>query len=112
MTALDKAKAHYQSVLSADPHPIEIPEWGGSMFVRPQISVKKKMEIQSKLTGDKMDEGLALSVIYYLVDGEGNNCFRKGDLLDMTRQIDPDVLIRVAGEIAELQPSVEDVEGN
>lgn len=109
---MDAAKAHFDGVLSADPKPLTIAEWGGTFFVRPQISVKKKMEIQKKLTGDQMDEGLALSLIYYLVDGEGNPCFKKVDLFEMCRAIDPDVLIRVAGEIAELQPSQEEIEGN
>lgn len=109
---MDAAKAHYDGVLSADPKPLTIQEWGGTFYVRPQISVKKKMEIQAKLTGDKMDEGLALSLIYYLVDADGDPCFKKADLFDMCRSIDPDVLIRVAGEIAEMQPKAEDVEGN
>ena len=109
---MDAAKAHYDGVLSADPKPLTIQEWGGTFYVRPQISVKKKMEIQAKLTGDKMDEGLALSLIYYLVDADGDPCFKKADLFDMCRSIDPDVLIRVAGEIAEMQPKAEDIEGN
>jgi len=109
---MDAAKAHYDGVLSADPKPLTIEEWGGTFYVRPQISVKKKMEIQAKLTGDKMDEGLALSLIYYLVDADGDPCFKKADLFDMCRSIDPDVLIRVAGEIAELQPKAEEIEGN
>lgn len=112
MSVLETAKAHYQEVLSVDPKPIVISEWGGEFFVRPQISVKKKMEIQAKLTGDKMDEGLALSLIYYLVDSENKPLFNKGDLIEMCRAVDPDVLIRVAGEIADMQPKAEDVEGN
>jgi hypothetical protein len=51
-------------------------------------------------------------LIYYLVDADGDPCFKKADLFDMCRSIDPDVLIRVAGEIAELQPKAEEIEGN
>lgn len=112
MSIMDAAKAHYETVISADPKPITIDEWGGTFFVRPQISVKKKMEIQKKLTGSEMDQGLALSLIYYLVDDEGKPCFNKADMPEMCQSIDPDVLIRVAGEIAELQPSQEEIEGN
>ena len=93
MSVLDTAKAHYQEILAVDPKPLTIPEWGGEFFVRPQISVKKKMEIQSKLTGDKMDEGIALSLVYYLIDGAGNPIFSKGDLFEMLRAVDPDTLI-------------------
>jgi hypothetical protein len=81
-------------------------------FVRPQISVKKKMEIQQKLTSDKMDEGLALTLIYYLIDDNGEPCFKKLELVEIVRSVDPDVLIRVAGEIAEMQPKDEDMEKN
>ena len=112
MGILDKAKEHYQSVLAEDPKPLEIPEWGGTYYVRPQISVKKKMEIQSKLTSDKMDEGLALSLVYYLIDDNGDPCFKKLEMSEIVRSVDPDVLIRVAGQIAELQPQPEDLEKN
>jgi len=112
MSILEQAKKHYQEVLSTDPKPIQIPEWGGTYYVRPQISVKKKMEIQSKLTGDKMDEGLALTLIYYLIDGHGTECFKKMELVEIVRSVDPDVLIRVAGEIADMQPKAEDLSGN
>jgi hypothetical protein len=112
MSILEKAKAHYQEVLSSDPKQIEIPEWGGTYYVRPQISVKKKMEIQSKLTGDKMDEGLALTLIYYLIDESNEPCFKKMDMLEICRSVDPDVMIRVAGEIADMQPKAEDIAGN
>jgi hypothetical protein len=112
MGILEKAQEHYKSVLASDPKPIDIPEWGGRYFVRPQISVKKKMEIQSKLTSDKMDEGLALTLIYYLVDDNGDPCFKKLELVEIVRSVDPDVLIAVAGKIAELQPQPEDLEKN
>lgn len=112
MSILDKAKSHYQSVLAADPKPIEIEEWGGRYYVRPQISVKKKMEIQQRLTSDKMDEGLALTVIYYLCQEDGESCFTKPELTEIVRSVDPDVLIRVAGEIADMQPKAEDLEKN
>ena len=63
MGIMDAAKAHYDGILSTDPKPITIAEWGGTFYVRPQISVKKKMEIQARLSNDKMDEGLALTLI-------------------------------------------------
>ncbi len=109
---MDASKAHFESVMSADPKPLEVAEWGGTFFVRPQISLKKKTEIQQKFTGGQMDEGLALSLIYYLVDGEGNPCFKKADIFEMCRSIDPDVLIRVATEIGDMQPKQEEIEGN
>jgi|TARA_R110000764_G_scaffold136614_1_gene224505 hypothetical protein len=112
LSIIDAAKAQFDGVLSADPKPLKIAEWGGTFYVRPQVSLKKKMEIQQKMTSDKMDEGLAISLIYYLVDGEGSPCFNKADLFEMVRSIDPDVLIRVASEIAELQPKQEELEGN
>jgi hypothetical protein len=112
MGILDKAQEHYQEVLKRDPNPIEIPEWGGTYYVRPQISVKNKMEIQAKLTGNQMDEGLALTLIYYLLDGSGEPCFKKADRVTLMRSVDPDVMIRVAGEIADMQPKAEDIAGN
>jgi hypothetical protein len=112
MGIIEQAEAHYREVLAREPKPIEIPEWGGTYYVRPQISVKNKMDIQQKLTGDKMDEGLALTLIYYLVDKNNEAVLSKPDRVTLMRSVDPDVLIRVASEIADMQPKAEDLEGN
>jgi hypothetical protein len=112
MGIMDAAKAHYDGILSTDPKHITIAEWGGTFYVRPQISVKKKMEIQARLSNDKMDEGLALSLIYYLIDGEGKPCFSKADLFELLRNVDPDVMTRVFTELANMQPKAEELEGN
>jgi len=55
---------------------------------------------------------LALTLIYYLIDDNGEPCFKKLELVEIVRSVDPDVLIRVAGEIAEMQPKDEDMEKN
>ena len=112
MSIMDAAKQHFDDVLSADPKPILIEEWGGTFYKRPQISAKKKFEITNKMNAGQTDEGFSLALIYYLIDAEGNPVFKKADLFEMVRSIDPDVLIRVAGEIADMQPSQEDIEGN
>lgn len=113
MSVLDTAREHYKNVLGSTPKSLVIEEWGGEFFVRPQISARRKLEIQQKLTdGKNMAEGLALTLIYYLVNKDGEPVFNKGEVMDLCSHVDPDVLIRVAGQIGEMQPKMEDVEGN
>ena len=115
MSVLDRAREHYRDVLDSPPHAISIPEWGddGDFYVRPSINMKAKMEIQRAFSdASRMADAFALTVIHYLVNKDKEPVFTKADLVELKAQVDPDTLIRVAGEIADLQPKAEDIEGN
>jgi hypothetical protein len=113
MSVLDRAREHYADVLRSEPTAISIPEWGEDFFVRPSVNMRAKMEIQRAFTDQsRLADAFALTLIHYLCNKQGDPIFTKGDLMELKTQVDPDVLIRVAGEIGALQPKTEDAEGN
>ena len=112
MSILEKAKSHYQAKLHAEARKIEIPEWDTTAYIKPSINLSQLGEIMELSSSGKTAEAMALTLIFRLVDEEGKPLFRKPDRVDLMRQVDPDVLARVVGEINSGDPSEDDVEGN
>lgn len=112
MSVLDKAKNHYKAKLTAEPSKISIPEWDTEAYIKPGINLSQLGEIMELSQNGKTAEAMALTLIYRLIDEDGQPIFRKPDRVELMRAVDPDVLARIVGEINNSDPSEEDVEGN
>lgn len=112
MSILEKAKSHYQAKLHAEPKKLEIPEWDTVAYIKPSMNLSQLGEIMELSQSGKTAEAMALTLIYRLTDDEGKHLFRKPDRIDLMKQVDPDVLARIVGEINGADPSEDDVEGN
>jgi len=112
MSILEKAKSHYQAKLHAEPKKLAIPEWDTVAYIKPSMNLSQLGEIMELSQSGKTAEAMALTLIYRLVDDEGKHLFRKPDRTDLMKQVDPDVLARIVGEINGVDPSEDDVEGN
>ncbi len=112
MSVLDKAKSHYKAKLTAEPSKISIPEWDTEAYIKPGINLSQLGEIMELSQNGKTAEAMALTLIYRLIDEDGQPIFRKPDRVELMRAVDPDVLARIVGEINNSDPNEEDVEGN
>ncbi len=112
MSVLDKAKNHYKAKLTAEPSKISIPEWDTEAYIKPGINLSQLGEIMELSQNGKTAEAMALTLIYRLIDEDGQPIFRKPDRVELMRAVDPDVLARIVGEINNSDPNEEDVEGN
>jgi hypothetical protein len=112
MSVIEKAKAHYQAKLSAEPRPISIPEWELEAFIKPGISLERLGEIMQAANENKTAEAMVLTIVYRLIDGEGKQIFKKLDKLELLKAVDPDVLADIVNKINNSDPSTEDIEGN
>lgn len=117
MGVLDNAKSHYKGQLSRTPRRIEIPEWGDGdsplvAYVRPSINLSSMSTILELSTEGKTAEALALTIIFRLMDDEGQPVFRKADKLSLISEVDPEVIGRVATEINQGDPTEEEIAKN
>lgn len=117
MGVLDRAKAHYKERLSSAPRSITIPGWGEDgadlvAYVRPQINLASVTEITDMASNGKMDEAMALTLIYRLVDEDGNALFKKSDRLDLVSSVDPDIITGIITQINSTDPTSEELEKN
>ena len=99
MRAIDKAKAHFNSL---ETKRIEVPEWGDEneplvIFVKP-LTLSETSKLFQLSKSDEI-EMLAQAIILKSLDEDGNKHFNIGDKLFLMNNADRDVVVRVAGEI-------------
>jgi len=112
MSVLDKAKSHYTNIINQEPIKVEVPEWDSTLYAKPSISLAKLGEIMELSNAGKSAEAMAMTLIYRLIDAEGNPVFRKAEKNELLRSVDPDVLSRIITTISDNTPSDEDVAKN
>lgn len=99
--AIDRAKAHFSKFQRRQ---IEVPEWCGEdgapliLYVSP-MTLADKQKLQQHAERGRM-EALAHCVIMKAEDAEGKKLFTLDDKHALMNRVDPDVLSRIAGEIA------------
>jgi len=113
MAAIDQLKEHYQAKLGQAPRRLEV-SLGGKLkpfisWVRPSINLQKQGEISELVNSGKSADAMALTLIYRLIDKEGDPIFRKADRLTLIKHVDPDVLSEIVEQINSEDPDLEEV---
>lgn len=114
MNVLENAKKHYREQLSGAARCIEVPEWGqgdepAHIYVRPE-TLEQRDSYYSLIVENKL-KGFAMCIITRARNEAGKRMFSKASLQTMLTEFDPDVVIRVAGEILDRDAAQTDAEG-
>lgn len=112
MSILDKAKSHYTNIINQEPIKVDVPEWDAVLYAKPSISLAKIGEIMELTNSGKSAEAMVMTIIYRLIDAEGNPVFRKAEKNELLRSVDPDVLSRIITIISDNTATDEDVAKN
>jgi hypothetical protein len=101
MDILKNAKKHFSERRELK-GPIEVPEWGDAdtpAEIYYQIpSMKERSDILA-LSDDKGLESLVMALIIMARDAQGEPMFAKAQKAELMRSVDPDVIMRVVGEM-------------
>jgi len=116
---LENAKKHYQAKLGRTPRRLEVPEFAkpgekkpAVVYIRPGMNLERTGEILELSNSGKSAEAMVMTIIYRLVDKEGDPIFRKADRMDLMRHIDPGVIAELVSEINREDPDLEDARKN
>ena len=112
MSVLDNAKKHYTNIINQAPIKVEVQEWDATLYAKPSLSLAKLGEIMELSNDGKSAEAMVMTIIYRLIDEEGNPVFRKAEKAELMRQVDPDVLSRIITTISEGTMTDEEVTKN
>ena len=112
MSLLAKAKGHYTNILAKEPLKIEVPEWDATVYAKPSIPLAKLGEIMELANSGKSAEAMVMTLIYRLMDEEGNPVFRKAERNEIMRQVDPDVISRIVTQMSEDNVTEDDIVKN
>lgn len=110
MKVIDKATSHFRTKLSADMQSVYVPEWEAKIFFKPTITLKEQSRLIELATSGKQVEALCESLIVKARNEDGTKMFSPADKVILMNEVDPQVIIRVVGEINEINGEIADTD--
>ncbi len=113
MSVLQKATQHFRSKLDGSLEKIHVPEWEVDVYFYPTTPLKDESSILKLQQEGKTVEALVQSLIIKARNADGSRLFQPADRVTLMNEVDPKVIIRVAGAINGVDTdSLEDLEKN
>lgn len=113
MSVLDKATQHFRSKLDGSLTKIRIDEWDTDVYFYPTTPLKDESTILKLQQEGRTVEALVQSLIVKCRNADGSKMFAPADRVTLMNEVDPKVIIRVAGLINGVDTdSVDEVEKN
>lgn len=112
---LDKATSHFRTKISAEMKKITVPEWECDIYFKPTLTLKEQGKLVELASQGKQVEALVESLIVKARNQDGSKMFSMPDKMVLLNEVDPNVIIRVVGEINaanDVEESMEAVEKN
>ena len=98
---LERATAHFREKVGADMKNIFVPEWNSKIWFKRTISLREQSRLIELSTQGKTVEALVESLIVKARNEDGSKMFSIADKPTLMNETDPNVMIRVVGEINE-----------
>ena len=114
-SVLDKATAHFRNRISGDLKSIHVPEWETKVYFKASMTLKEQSKLIELSQQGKTVEALVETLIVKARNEDGTKMFSIADKPVFMNEVDPQVLIRIVGEMsmaADDIATVEDAEKN
>jgi hypothetical protein len=114
MTVLENATKHFRAKLGSNLKSIEVPEWETKIYYKDVITLKEQSKLVELATQGKTVEALVETLITKARNEDGTKMFQVADKVVFMNEVDPNVLIRVVGDMnsAAEVPTQDEVEKN
>ena len=112
MSILQNAKEHMTAVLAGGLNNIKVPEWNATIYFKPANTFAQEQKVIELHSKGKLVEALVETLIMKSLDAEGSKLFTQADRIVMMREVDPEIIIRVVGEMNEAKEAAKDALGN
>ena len=96
---LDRATSHFRAKISGDMKSVFVPEWETKVFFKSSITLREQSKLIELATQGKQVEALCESLIVKARNEDGTKMFNMVDKVTLMNEVDPNVIIRVVGEI-------------
>ena len=102
---IESAKSHFREKLSGGLSSIEVPEWPvdgkpSVIYFKPSLNFLQQEKILALSDQGKKAEAIVEALIQRALDADGKHIFRSVNRQELMRQIDPDVISRIVGEMS------------
>jgi hypothetical protein len=105
MSVLDKATAHFRSQLNNEMTCVDVPEWESKIYFKKISTLREEAKILELSQAGKTVEALVESIIQRARSEDGSKMFTTVDKVAMMNEVDPKVIIRIAGAMNEVDPN-------
>jgi hypothetical protein len=112
---LEKATGHFRNKISGEMKSVHVPEWDAKIWFKTSITLKEQSKLIELSQQGKTVEALVESLITKARNEDGSKMFTPMDKVVFMNEVDPNVIIRVVGEInlaSGDDESIESVEKN
>jgi hypothetical protein len=113
---LDRATAHFREKISGELNHVTVPEWDNQkVYFKNAITLKEQSKLIELASQGKQVEALVESLIVKARNEDGTKMFTMVDKPTLMNEVDPNIVIRLVGEInmaTELDSDLERVEKN
>jgi len=109
---IERATAHFRNQISGAMKHIEVPEWECKIYFKTASSLKEEGRILELSQQGKSVEALVESLVVRARNEDGSKMFTIGDKATLLNEVDPKVLIRIVGEMNNVDLDLGDVEKN
>jgi hypothetical protein len=107
---LDNATAHFRGRIGGEMKKIRVPEWECDIWFKSATTLKEQSKLIELAQQGKTVEALVESLIVKARNEDGSKMFTMPDKITMMNEVDPNVIIRVVGEINEANAGIDSIE--
>jgi hypothetical protein len=107
---LDNATSHFRAKVSADMKSVYVPEWETKVYFKSSITLREQSKLIELASQGKQVEALCESLIVKARNEDGTKMFSTVDKVTLMNEVDPNVIIRVVGEINSANDEETDLE--
>jgi hypothetical protein len=107
---LDRATAHFRNQINGEMKSIEVPEWETKVYFKTSTNLREEGRILEFSQAGKSVEALVESLIVRARNEDGTKMFSQADKAVLLNEVDPKVLIRIVGEINQVNIDLSEAE--
>lgn len=107
---LDKATAHFRNQIGGEMKMVEVPEWECKVYFKSTSNLREEGRILELSQQGKTVEALVESLIVRARNEDGTKMFMQADKPVLLNEVDPKVLIRLVGEMNNVDPDLLDLD--
>lgn len=97
---LAKATEHFRAKVGGEMKVLEVPEWGNQkIWYKPVSTLKEQSKLVELASQNKTVEALVESLIVRARNEDGSKMFNIADKVILMNEVDPNVVIRIVGEM-------------
>jgi hypothetical protein len=101
---LEAAKVQFRDRMSGKLQVSEVPEWivDGEptlIYFKPSMNFKDQGEVLKLHSDNKQAEAVAMTFILRAMDENGTKLFKRANLTELMRSVDPEIISRVVSEM-------------